>query len=112
MNPFLANAFWSAGIPTYAAWLFGGAFIIEGLALAAQQVGSNSYLYQVAPDDQIPTYFGLANTVMGPFYFLPALAGALLNIVGYQVIFAFAAVFLFGGSIMTLGQIALAKKKG
>ncbi len=110
--PFLANAFWSQGIPTYAAWLFGIAFVVEGMALAAQQVGSNSYLYQVAPDDQIPTYFGLANTVMGPFYFLPALAGALLGIVGYQAIFASAAVFLFGGSAMTFVPSSQTKKKG
>ena len=38
-------------------------------------------------DRDRPTYYGLANTLWGPLYFLPALGGSLLNVVGYMAIF-------------------------
>ena|GEM_PF-1516212 len=78
-------------VPSWAASLFGLVFLVEGLGASAGSIGNISYLYSIAPERDRPTYYGLANTLLGPLYFLPALSGALLDLVGYAPIFAVAA---------------------
>jgi len=88
---------WDGGVPTVAAWAFGLVFLLDGLAVAALGVGRMSYLYEIAPEGYLPTYFGLANTLLGPLYFLPALGGALVDRVGFVPIFGAAAGLLTVG---------------
>ena len=71
--------------------LFSLVFLVHGVALSADGIGRLAYLYDIAPDQDRPTYYGLSNTILGPLYFLPALGGALLDIVGFLPIFAAAA---------------------
>lgn len=81
-------------VPSWAASLFGLIFFIEGLGTSAGSIANISYLYSIAPERDRPTYYGLANTLLGPLYFLPTLSGALLDLVGYAPIFAVAATSL------------------
>lgn len=85
---------WADGVPAYVSSLFGLAFLVEGVALSGYYISRTTYLYDIAPERDRPTYFGLANTILGPFNFLPALAGALLDAVGFGPIFAAAAGML------------------
>jgi len=78
-----------------ATWLFGGVFLVQGLAVAADGISRLSYLYEIAPEAERPTYYGLANTLLGPLYFLPAIGGLLLDTAGYALIFGFAAACLW-----------------
>ncbi|OGO05339.1 MAG: hypothetical protein A2Y60_04105 [Chloroflexi bacterium RBG_13_54_9] len=74
--------------------VFGIAFFIEGLAVSGYQIGWTTYLYDIAPERDRLTYFGLANTILAPFQFLPAVGGALLGVVGFAGIYAVAAAML------------------
>lgn len=85
---------WTGGVPTYAMALFGGVFLLQGLAGSALGISEMAYLYDVAPENERPTYYGLTNTVLGPLYFLPALGGALLDSVGYAAIFGATTVMI------------------
>ena len=85
---------WADRIPIWTASLFGIVFFTQGLSGSADAVSRVSYLYEMAPERDRPTYIGLANTIVGPLYFLPAMGGALLDRVGYTALFAAAAASL------------------
>jgi MFS family permease len=80
--------------PLWLAWAFGLVFILQGLAGAAEGLGQIAYLYDIAPPEDRPSYYGLANTLLGPLYFLPAVGGALIDLVGYVPIFVIAALMM------------------
>jgi len=99
--PLAQGMFWDDVVPGFAAWIFGLIFLTQGLADAALGTGRMSFLYEIAPEDEVPTYFGLSNTILGPFYFLPALAGVLLDRVGFIPIFGVAALMLLAGLVVS-----------
>ena len=81
-------------VAPHLSWLFAGVFVIQGLAASATGVGQVAYLYEIAPDTERSTYYGLTNTILGPLHFLPALGGALLDTVGYVPVFALASAMM------------------
>jgi MFS family permease len=85
---------WPQGVPEYVGWAFALVFLMQGLSASGESLSELTYLYEIAPDHERPTYYGLINTVLGPLYFLPALGGALLDVVGFVSIFAAAALFI------------------
>lgn len=85
---------WSGQAPTFLIWLFGLVFLVQGLTVSGQSLGRLAYLYDISPENDRPTYYGLSNTIVAPIYFLPAVGGALIDIVGYVPIFAAAAVLM------------------
>ncbi len=61
-----------------------------------------AFLYDIAPEADRPTYFGLSNTALGPLYFLPTLGGILVASVGYASVFIAAALFSLAGYLVSL----------
>ena len=86
--------------PLWLAWAFGLVFILQGLAGAAEGLGQIAYLYDIAPPEDRPSYYGLANTLLGPLYFLPAAGGALIALVGYVPIFVTAALMMAAALVL------------
>ena len=89
--PPVTSRIWGASVPTWVASAFGLVFFFHGLSMSADMISRLSYLYEIAPVQDRPTYYGLANTIVGPLYLLPALGGALVDTVGFAPIFAAAA---------------------
>ena len=85
--PLITSLVWAERAPTWMASLFGLVFLTQGLSVSADVISRMSYLFEIAPAADRPTYFGLANTIVGPLYFLPLLSGALLDTVGFTPIF-------------------------
>ena len=83
-------------------WVFGAVFAVQGLIGSAQGIGQTACLYEIAPERDRLTYFGLANTIVGPLYFLPAIGGAVVERMGYMPIFAVSAAMLAIGFLITL----------
>lgn len=94
--PVLGHADWLVGV------LFALVFVAEGLAAAANGIGRIAYIYEISPVDQRPTYYGLANTILGPLYFLPALGGALLGQIGFGMLFAVSAGMMLVAFVLAL----------
>jgi MFS family permease len=88
-------------------WVFGAVFLLQGLANSAYGIGRVAYLFDIAPARERPTYYGLANTILGPLHFLPALGGALLDRVGFASLFAVALgmIVLAYGVSVRLGDL-------
>lgn len=98
----LKTLLWSDGLPSYAGILFALPFALQGLAISADNITRTSYLYDIAPDQERPTYIGLSNTLLGPLQFLPTLGGLLVQTAGFAVVFVLAAAFAVVSYAITL----------
>ena len=94
---------WRDGLPPYAGILFALPFSLQGLAISANNISRTSYLYEIAPDGDRPTYIGLSNTLLGPLQFLPTLGGLLVTTVGYPAVFLLAAASAVASYLVTAG---------
>jgi MFS family permease len=59
-------------------------FLVAGVASDGNGISSNTYLLEIVPEDERPTYIGLANTTLSVVTFLPVLGGWLVANVGYS----------------------------
>lgn len=60
------------------AWSFGLVFLLIGLSIDGSATAGTTYLLEIAPEHELPTYCGIANTALGVVTFLPVLGGLLL----------------------------------
>jgi MFS family permease len=60
-------------------------------------------LLDIAPDQERASYVGLVNTALGFVSFLPILAGAIIDRVGFEPVFFATTCLLLLGYLVTLG---------
>jgi len=60
-------------------------------------------LLGIAPDEERASYIGLVNTVLGIVNFLPILSGAIIDWVGFELVFFAVTGLLLLGYLATLG---------
>jgi MFS family permease len=72
-------------------------FLVGGAASDGNQLAGSTYLLEIAPEDERPTYIGLANTTLGIVTFLPVLGGYLVTYAGYGGTFALGMTFAMLG---------------
>ena len=58
--------------------------------MSGMMVGFMTYMINIAPPLNRPTYIGFMNTLVFPFGFMPVLAGDLIRRIGYEYTFAIA----------------------
>ncbi len=63
-------------------------FLVSGAAMDGSNIASMTYLLEIVPEDERPTYMALANTTLGIVTFVPTLGGWLVATFGYQATFA------------------------
>jgi MFS family permease len=102
---------WPEGAPAILGWAFSLVFLMQGLSASGESLSELTYLYEIAPEEERPTYYGLINTVLGPLYFLPAVAGAMLDLVGFIPIFSAAALFISIAYILAVRMNAHEQKR-
>jgi len=76
-------------------------FLASGAANDASNIAGMTYLLEIVPEDQRPTYMGLANTTLGLVTFLPVLGGWLVGQLGYAGAFAIGLIFALLGFVTT-----------
>jgi MFS family permease len=76
-------------------------FLISGAAADGSNIGNSTYLLEIVPENERPTYVGLANTTLGIVTFLPIIGGWLVSMVGYEGTFIISIVFAIFGLIAT-----------
>jgi MFS family permease len=100
LGPMLAQALGlGAGGLTVA---IGLVFLTSGAATDGSNIANMTYLLEIVPEDQRPTYMGLANTTLGLVTFLPVIGGWLVSAAGYEGTFAIGLVFALLGLAATL----------
>ncbi|MFQ6101280.1 MAG: MFS transporter [Anaerolineae bacterium] len=85
------------------AYLFTAVFLLAGGSQSGRGIGLLALLLDVAPDEERASYIGLVNTVLGVVSFLPIIAGAVIDRVGFEPIFFTATGLLLLGYLVTLG---------
>ena len=85
------------------AYLFTGVFLLAGSANSGRGISLMALLLDIAPDQERASYVGLVNTVLGFVSFLPILAGAIIDWVGFEPVFFATTFLLLLGYLVTLG---------
>ena len=84
-------------------WYFAVLFFLMGVSGAGLRLGYSTFLLDISPPLKRLTYIGFINTTIAPVLFLPTIAGAIVDIISYQVLFgmsALAGAFALYRSIM------------
>jgi len=84
------------------AYLFTGVFLLAGSSNSGRGAGLPALLLDISPDEERTTYIGLVNTVLGIVNFLPILAGAVIDRLGFAPVFAAATALLLLGYLTIL----------
>lgn len=80
---------------------YGGVFLLAGLATSALQLTALTFIIDLAPADQRPTYVGLANAAQAPFAIgAPLLGAALADARGYPPLFVLTALLALLGAVL------------
>ncbi len=77
--------------------VFGLVFLVSGAATDGSNIASMTYLLEIVPEDERPTYMALANTTLGVVTFVPVLGGWLVAALGYRATFTIGLVFALLG---------------
>jgi MFS family permease len=77
-------------------------FLAAGAANDGSMMAGNTYLLEVVPESERPSYMGLANTMLGLVTFLPVLGGLLVAWLGYNGTFIIALIFALLGVLASL----------
>jgi len=72
-------------------------FFVSGAANDGNGLAGSTYLLEIVPEDERPTYIGLANTMLGVVTFLPVLGGWLVTRIGYSGTFVTSLMFALLG---------------
>ena len=94
-----------AGLPEAAQYLFLLTFAFNGLSFHGRQIGDTVYLLEISPSANRPTYIGLANTLVSPLAFLPAVAGVVARGISYEFLFLLVMVTGVVGFRVALGLV-------
>jgi len=70
-------------------------FIITRAFMSGSIIAYMTYSLNLAPSKSRPTYLGFLNTIMFPLSFVPVLAGVLLKIMSYELMFILSAAMAF-----------------
>lgn len=75
---------------TLLAWAFTLVFLVIGLSIDGSATAGTTYLLEIAPEAERPTYCGIANTALGIATFVPVLGGVLLAVLNNNYLLLFA----------------------
>ena len=88
---------------TLSAYLFGLLFACQGFGNSGTGLGLTSFLLDIAPPAERPSYIGSANTILGVISFIPIVGGTLIDLIGYEVVFASALAFMLAALLASQG---------
>ncbi len=78
---------------------FGIVFFFIGFALSGIRLGYASYMLDVSPEAERPTYLGFMNTFLAPVLLLSAVGGFIIERTSYEVLF----ITVIAAGIVALG---------
>jgi len=84
------------------AYFFTAVFLLAGAGNSGRGISLNTLLLDTAPEEERASHIGLVNTVLGVVSFLPILSGAVIDRLGFEVVFVAATALLLFGFLVTL----------
>ena len=77
-------------------WMY-GVFFSLGLTLDSTELLERNYLLELSPEDSVPTFSALHNTLAAPVILFPLIGALTINLVGHQGLFILVLVVIAGG---------------
>lgn len=77
-------------------------FLAAGMAFDGSMIAGMTYLLEIAPERERPTYIAPANTLLGLVSFVSVLGGWITTVIGYQGLFGMALLFGLLGLVACL----------
>jgi len=99
--PLVGRALGWQGTPL--AYLFGLLFVCQGVANSGISIGMHAFLLDIAPPAERPSYIGSVNSILGLISFIPIVGGALIDFLGYEIVFALALAFMLAALLASQG---------
>jgi MFS family permease len=92
-------------------WAYYGVFVLVGAANASFILSDLSIIMEFGPEEQRPTYIGLARTLSAPFLFIaPLVAGVVAQQWGYAWMFGLALVLTLASLLLLRWRVAEPRK--
>ncbi|HHY38468.1 MAG TPA: MFS transporter [Clostridia bacterium] len=82
--------------------LLSATYVLIGLANVGSLIAMGNYVLEISTPQDRAFYVGLSNTLVFPASFLPALAGASLKWIGYEILFLMTAVIVGIGLVCAI----------
>ncbi len=82
---------------------FPATFAFSGMVFRNMRIATRNYLFEIAPEQMVPTYLALKNTLTAPSLLFPLIGGGIARWGGYQVLFIVTALVAIGCIIMSIG---------
>ena len=99
--------------PVWGAVGYGFVFALTGLATSALQLTALTFIIDLAPATQRPTYIGLANAAQAPIAIgAPLLGAALADARGYPALFGLTAVLSLVGAALIARAVRDPRQRG
>jgi len=99
--------------PAWGVLGYGLVFALAGLATSALQLTALTFIIDLAPATQRPTYIGLANAAQAPIAIgAPLLGAALADARGYPALFVLTAVLALSGAALIARAVRDPRKQG
>ena len=89
-------------VSTLSGYTFMLVFVMMGVRDSGKHIGKRSVLLDIVPVAELPTYWGLLNTVLGIVSLLPVLAGQMIDWLGFQPVFGLVAGLTLVGWLSSL----------
>jgi len=87
-------------------------FVAAGMAGSANMVGFMNYVLEIAPAGERSTYVGLVNTLGGLLILAPLVAGWLVQVASYEILFAVCLGLAMLGLLFALRRPSLRARRG
>jgi len=84
-------------------------FFFVGASISGEIIGDLGYLMEISPDDRRLEYSGYMNALVAPSRLLPFVAGALLAILSFQILFAVAVAAALLGRLAVVQRLEAAE---
>ena len=99
--------------PAWGGFGYALVFMLAGLATSALQLTALTFIIDLAPATQRPTYIGLANAAQAPIAIgAPLLGAALADARGYPALFVLTAVLALAGAALIARAVRDPRKRG
>lgn len=89
-------------LPQYHPWLYLVIFLLVGMTFKGLSLAVSSYLLEIAPREQVPSYVAVKNIMQLPTIIYPLMGGWLAHLIGYQSLFILVSVILAGGTLLAM----------
>ncbi len=99
-------------LPAVHVYTYTVVFLFVGMTFKGVVTGTANYLMEFAPQEELPTYVAVKNTLQMPTIAFPVIGGLLIPLIGYEALFITVAILSLVGTLLTKNLVCVRKVHG